>query len=261
MGFIDQAKSAAGAAQGAAQKAQGAVQTAQGAVHQVQGVVRRIQGMVHGIPGFEAVLSALGALGSAPFQPARAKLVIGSLDVPSLEVSAQYNPKELGIDKTINWDDLKARNNQQSQGQNGSPNTEKSPQSDLGFNGTAPRSMTIEFLFDGYETNTSVEEDIHVLEEMSSVQGPEVPASQEDKRRPHHCVVVWGSGGMQPFRCVIETLQVKYQMWNTDGVPVRATCTVKLKEARKMAGSRDRIPSAQSRGPNYYRVDNRTAKW
>jgi hypothetical protein len=185
---------------------------------------------------------------TAPFQPASAKLWLGSLDDAHLEVTAQYNPKEIQIDKQITWEEHKSRDNRNSQSQGGRPNTDGSGQSDLGFNGAPPRSMSIELLFDGYETNTSVESDIRALEEMASVQGPAPPPNEQDKRRPHHCVLTWGSD-MRPFRCVIDSLTVKYQMWNRSGVPVRATCTVKLKEARKMVGPQPRTRfGAQPRG-------------
>jgi hypothetical protein len=176
---------------------------------------------------------------AVPFNTARAKLWIGSLDDENLEVRAQYNPKELQIDKQITWQEHKSRDNRQGHNEAGQQRTDDSDQSDLEFNGTPPRSMSIELLFDGYETNTSVEPDIRKLETMSSADDPESPAGDENKRRPHHCVVAWGAGGggMRPFRCVIDSLVVKYQMWNHAGVPVRATCTVKLKEAQKMKNS------------------------
>ena len=166
-----------------------------------------------------------------PFLPARARLWIGSLDDSELEVQAQYNPKELLIDKTIPWQSHNERDNRatgrrkKKQQQKG-----KTPgQADFEFNGAPTRSMSLELLFDGYESNTSIEPKVQALEIMSSVMDTE----DEDKKRPHHCVVAWGDQqtGMRPFRCIIESLQTKYTMWNRNGVPLRATCTVKLKEA------------------------------
>lgn len=172
-------------------------------------------------------------MSTVAFLPARAKLCIGSLDDTELSISAQYNPKELQIEKQITWEGHKDRNNQSKKKQ------DKSKQDDLEFKGSPPRSMTIELFFDGYEVGESVEPDIIKLEQMASVQGPEAPADEESKRRPHHCVITWGasSGGMRPFRCVIDALTVKYTMWDHGGMPLRATCTVKVKEALKMIGS------------------------
>lgn len=172
---------------------------------------------------------------TAAFLPARAKLCIGSLDDPDLEVRAQYNPKELQIDKQLQWNDAKSRDNRSKNRQ------DSSDQSDLEFKAGPPRSITIELLFDGYERGESIEPDVMALEQMSSVEDAEAPGSEEDKRRPHHCIITWGasSGGMRPFRCVIESLAVKYTMWDHGGLPLRATCTVKVKEAQKMAGSKE----------------------
>ncbi len=166
------------------------------------------------------------------FLPARAKLWIGSLDNPALEVRAQYNPRELQIDKQVPWADHKAGDNR-SDGKRAEKNP--SAQSDLEFTGAPKRSMSIELLFDGYEEGKSIEPDLRRLEEMSSVVDPE----SRDRRRPHHCIVAWGDSGagMRPFRCVIESLAVKYTMWDHGGMPLRATCTVKLKEAHRMAGA------------------------
>jgi hypothetical protein len=174
-----------------------------------------------------------GPKSQACFLPARAKLWIGSIDNPEKQVRAQYNPKELQIDKAIPWGEHKARDNR-----SGDKRREANPslQADLEFTGAPTRSMTVELLFDGFEEGMSVEPDVRILEELSSVPDPE--SGDPDLRRPHHCVVVWGASddSMRPFRCVIESLSVKYMVWNRDGTPLRALCTVKLKEAQRMSG-------------------------
>ena len=38
-----------------------------------------------------------------PFEPAKEKVWIGSLDETSLKVEAQYNPKELAVEKKVPW--------------------------------------------------------------------------------------------------------------------------------------------------------------
>jgi len=164
------------------------------------------------------------------FRPAKAKLWIASIDDPKLEVCAQYNPRELQVDKQVQWNDAKQRTNQR-----GAQRTDSSEQADLEFKSAAMRSMQIELLFDGFELGLSVEPDIEKLEQLSTVRNPE--SSEEDERRPHHCLVGWGAprDGMRPFCCVIESLATKYTMWSTHGVPLRATCTLKLKEAERLS--------------------------
>jgi contractile injection system tube protein len=150
------------------------------------------------------------AMNRTPFSPAFAKLTIGSLDDHAVEVEAQYNPHELAVDKQVAWHDK--------------------PRGDDVEHAEAPkRSMTIEFLFDGFERGESVDREIAVLEKLSDIRTDVPPL--EHHRRPHHCVVVWGDRGIRAFRCVIEALTVKYTMFDRFGAPLRASCTVKLREA------------------------------
>ena len=165
---------------------------------------------------------------TAPFQPATEKLSIGSTDDTSLQVTAQDNAKELQIDKSIPWQKVNQANQ--------SNNTKKTGASaqkgiHLEFTGAEGRSMSVELLFDGYEKGSglAVQGSIATLEQLASVIDPD--STDENKRRPHLCVVAWGQKGLPSFRCVIETLSTKYTMFSTDGEPLRATCTVKLKEA------------------------------
>jgi hypothetical protein len=167
------------------------------------------------------------------YLPARAKLWIASIDDPKVELRAQYNPKELQIDKQLTWGDHKDHDNR-----SGQKRQDSSKQSDLEFTGTPKRSMSIELLFDGYEGGESVEPDVEKLEQLSTVRDPESP--KEELRRPHHCLIAWGSqsGGLRPFRCVIESLSTKYTVWDASGTPLRATCTIKVKECEHLTGSK-----------------------
>lgn len=164
------------------------------------------------------------------FQPAKEKLTIGSLDEPTLTVKAQYNPKELQVDQSVPWKkpDAATQTGQQ-------PSSSGDGAMALEFTGAEGRTMTVEFLFDGYEEggrSVDVKGCVEVLEKLASVRDP---MSQEDKmRRPHHCTISWGQRGLPRFDCVIENLSTKYSMFSTDGKPLRATCTVKLKEAKSV---------------------------
>lgn len=152
------------------------------------------------------------------FKPATAHLTIGSLDDTSVHVSAQYNPKELQVDKVIPWTKASQANKSNSQGIH------------LEFSGAEGRTMTIEMMFDGYEQNQSVAPKIGILEKLASVIKV---GKKEDERRPHRCTISWGDKNdrLPHFSCVIEHISTKYTMFSSDGVPLRATCTVKLKEA------------------------------
>jgi Contractile injection system tube protein len=144
---------------------------------------------------------------------------IASADT-GIQVDAQYNPKELQIDKSVPWQK--------------NPQSNKSPEKgiQLEFTGAEGRTMQIELMFDGVEQKKSVAKPITDLNTMASPLDP--GSTDENKRRPHRCLVTWGST-VPSFRCVIESLSVKYTMFSEDGVPLRATCTVKVKEADVVA--------------------------
>jgi len=165
------------------------------------------------------------------FDPATEKLTIGSIDNTKLTVSAQYNPKELQVDQNVPWKKPEAATKTGSQGGGGGSSSGKALE--VEFTGAEGRTMTVEMLFDGFEEKgrkVDVKDMVDRLTQMATVIDPE--SKDEQKRRPHHCVVSWGSKGLPRFECVIESLSTKYSMFSSDGEPLRATCTVKLKEAK-----------------------------
>lgn len=159
------------------------------------------------------------------FLPATAKLTIGSLDTVDLQVAAQYNPKELEVSRTVAWNP-KATQDKIVHGRN------HIPKNHLELGNVSSRSMTLELLFDNFETGRSVEPIVEALDLMATSRTPDSP--DEELRRPHQCVVAWGVAGMRAMPCVIEALTVKYTMFSREGVPLRAIATVKVKEAMVM---------------------------
>ncbi len=155
------------------------------------------------------------------FIPPGAKISIGSLDEPGISVEAQYNPKELQIDKSVPWQKHNKANANGLQ---------------LEFTGAEGRTMSVDLLFDGYEEKESVQGKVATLERLATVR--DAQSTEDDKRRPHHCVVVWGTvmgGGDNKFKCVIEQISTKYTMFSQEGIPLRATVTLKLKEADRLS--------------------------
>jgi Contractile injection system tube protein len=142
---------------------------------------------------------------------------IGSLDDKGLTVTAQYNPKELEVNRAVPW----------------TKHTNKSNESglQLEFSGADGRGMSLELFFDGSEGDpTKVSLEIEKLEKLCRVRVP--GSTKDEEKRPHHCVVVFGTiYATDVFRCVIESMSTKYTMFNPLGVPIRATVNLKLKEA------------------------------
>lgn len=176
---------------------------------------------------------------SSRFGRAIGKFSIKSLDEPSRPaVTAQFNPKELQIDREVPWtptsDTAGTNNSAADAGQT-------SGGIDMQFTGAKGRSLTVELLFDGVEKKDSalsvdVAAQISALEYLAAIR-QDKPKNKEEGRRPHHCVAAWG-GTLKAFRCVINSIQVKYTMFNAEGSPLRATCTLKLLEADSVSGQK-----------------------
>lgn len=148
------------------------------------------------------------------------KVQIGSLDEPTKGIEAQYNPREISVDKSVPWSKHK---------------DSKGDQPHLEFTGADGRSMGLELTFDGFEKGTSVQPQVDALVELARVRNAN--ATDEDHKRPHKVAVVFGRGGgaLPAFVGVIESVSTKYTMFLPNGTPVRATCTVKVKEADKLS--------------------------
>lgn len=133
------------------------------------------------------------------------------------EIIAQYNPKELGVDKSVPWQ--KAA-------------TSTGDQPEMQFTAAEGRSMSFELMFDGYEDEVNVHSKyVGPLLKLAMVRSSDQGAPEE-KKRPPRVQVLWG-GGLPAFEGVIESVSTKYTMFLPNGTPVRATCSVKLKEASR----------------------------
>jgi len=148
------------------------------------------------------------------------KLYIGSLDEPSIQVTAQFNPNQISVDKRIAWSKHK---------------DSRADIPHLEFTGGDGREMSLELTFDGYEQGASVQPDVEILNKLTLCRAdPENEDADDDEKRPHRVVVVFG-GVFPKFKGVIESVNTKYTMFMKDGTPVRATCNVKFKEADRVS--------------------------
>jgi hypothetical protein len=176
--------------------------------------------------------SHLMSANDTPFKNATAKITIGTYkkDADIDPVEAQYNPKEIQLDQTVPWNKPTSTNK--------TSNDAKGDGSiRLEFGGAEGRSMSLDLLFDAYETkDKSVEKALANLALMASVKSPGGSEGEGDNRPPL-LVVVWGLlfNETKKFTGVIENLSIKYQMFASDGTPLRATATVKFKEANSLA--------------------------
>lgn len=131
-------------------------------------------------------------------------------------VTAQYNPKEVGLDKSVPWQ----------KGKNSHANTP-----DLEFTSADGRSLSFELFFDGYEDDT----DVHATYVSKLLKLAEVmeEGGDESKMRPPMVKVTWGT--LPEFKGVLESVSTKYTMFSSAGIAVRCTCSVKFKEANALS--------------------------
>src|SRR5262245_39432458 len=93
---------------------------------------------------------------SAPPFTKGARLSIGSLDDTGLSVEAQYNPKELQLDRPVPW----AKHNLSVEGSSVQARRQNQAAAEAGrgvlhleFGGAESRTITIDLLFDDVETS------------------------------------------------------------------------------------------------------------
>lgn len=158
--------------------------------------------------------------------PTLTKCLIKNLDSGE-EISAYFNPKEIGIDKNVPWNKHK---------------DSKADKPILEFTDADPAELSLELLFDTFEPRTSVyQEYIEKLEKLVKV--------DEAKKRPPMVLFLWGTH-FPKFMGVVSTLGVKYTMFLPDGTPVRATVTMKIKEGRDLKVKGSKAKSADYKDPD-----------
>lgn len=178
-------------------------------------------------------------MSNSPFIGATEKLHIRSMDSDvHAECIAQYNPKELSIDKKVPWSKHSYTNKTQAKDGRGHIAYE--------FTGAEGRTVSVTLTFDTFGSSPSPAQDVVAqvaeLEKMAAVKDPSSP--DENKRRPPLCLVVWGKS-LPSFTCVITQLTTKYTVFSAAGYPLRAECTVLLQEADTLS-----TKDAESPGPD-----------
>lgn len=143
------------------------------------------------------------------------KLTIEVVDniSPSVpKVVAMFNPKEYATSKSVPW------NPQNSSGVDAPP---------LQFTTGQGETLDLELFFDTFEASDtvpvagmSVKEKTDALRKLALIHA--------DLHRPPRVMVTWG--GLK-FQGVIESLNQRFTMFLSNGTPVRATVTIKLREA------------------------------
>jgi len=121
-------------------------------------------------------------------------------------MDALFNPDKLVFNKTANWEkqDAKHRN---------------APE--LQFKNSEPASLTIDLLFDTYDTPDAVKEDVR---EKYTDKVLQLISVDEEKHRPPVCRLFWDGLLLQG---ILKTLTYQFILFTDQGTPVRArlNCT------------------------------------
>lgn len=135
------------------------------------------------------------------------KCLFKALEGGAGSCTAMFNPKELQIDKSVSWSPAGAHDE--------NPTQEfKEPQSS---------TLAVTLYFDTYETKADVSGLVKPLELMATM--------DKGLGRPPLCLFTWGTG--IKFQGVFESVSQKYTMFLSNGKPVRAEVSVKMKSANK----------------------------
>lgn len=145
-------------------------------------------------------------------------------DNPSLVVPCLFNPKELSVEKSNQFAEVNI------------PGL-SSPVFQF-VRGNA-RSVTLDLFFDTYEQGT----DVRLFTDRitgwdAGVMFSNLPKTAKglmdidsDLHAPPICIFIWGAF---MFQCIIERVNKRFTMFLPEGIPVRATLNVTLKEYREV---------------------------
>ena len=156
----------------------------------------------------------------------KAKLYVDYLYVGALagfSVEVQFNPTELSITRTTNWEGIPVP-------ERDFPRTE--------FKGGSAATYTLNLFFDAYATDDyktskperrDIRKDINKLMAMGlRTYGFSLPIPYPYLGEPPSIIFVWG--GIKLFRAVLVSINVNYTMFDSNGVPTRATATCTFME-------------------------------
>ena len=150
------------------------------------------------------------------------KAKILNLDKKDDDLTVLFNPKEFSIQKTVQWEPHKA------------PGLNLPEQE---FTSGNPRILSVELFFDTYEEKKSVHEYTDRLQNYALV--------DPDKHQPPLVMFQWGKIS---FTGVVETLNLRFTMFLTDGTACRAVASVSIKEFKT---AKDQTTTAPTNSPDH----------
>ena len=154
-------------------------------------------------------------------QLSRGKIVAQEGSNKDKSVDFMFNPTEYSIAKTNKWENKG----------NKSANVPK-----WEFGGGDPRTLQMELLFDTSlkPNSTDVRDRTNMLFKFMMIDAKLKSQSPKSKMgQPPKCRVSWGKDAKNYFDCYIMSCQIKYTLFNPNGIPIRATAAMQMKEVAR----------------------------
>lgn len=126
-------------------------------------------------------------------------------------VSFMFNPRTYTIEKSAEWIRY--------------PDTSAFNAAVPQFRGTAPRSMTVDVLLDATYTNGDISSDVDLL--FSCCKPTMVSLLMKTPSPPF---VIFGWGATLGFLSYMENVRAEYTLFKQDGTPLRANCSLTMRE-------------------------------
>jgi nucleoid-associated protein YgaU len=140
------------------------------------------------------------------------------------KIEFQFNPKELQVVKKAKWEAKPSKNKN-------APSTE--------YVGPEAASMSIEMFLDAHDDMDTEQRGRDVCQEVQKLIDACTPTqSSKSSKTPKPPGVVFGWGRVY-FRGYIESVTAKYTRFLPSGEPIRAVCTIALKEFPKDASKQN----------------------
>lgn len=133
-------------------------------------------------------------------------------------MEAQFNPDKLVFNKTANWEKQAAK-------QRNVP--------ELQFKNSDPATLTIDLLFDTYDTPGAVKEDVR---KKFTDRIMKLILVDQEKHRPPVCRLFWCGDKSLLMQGVLKSLNCQFILFTDQGIPARARLNCSFQE---WAGNKD----------------------
>ena len=128
------------------------------------------------------------------------------------EIAFQFNPKEVTIAKQAKWERKPTKGAKKS----GPPE----------FSGSDPCKLTLEMFLDATGAH-----DASVVDTVEKLFGCCVPTDESHgKKKPAPPLVALQWGKVTSFPAFVTSVNAKYTLFDSDGTPIRALCSISLEE-------------------------------